>query len=309
MSRKLTEMTPAEAAMYLMSGAWERDHQTKRERKTKSNPRVEKDHEQMSQAQDAIKKVMATESAPAPAPTGFDIEFGKNNMVITPEGAAGPNKLSQVNAGLDPEIVQAGIGLSVYYIEGGARKFVEYARKMIADLGDAVKPYLKSWYSAVRFHPGFDTKGMDSLAELETIDLDKALAEPEPAGDVVGIFKDMTDPRETNLGSGPVFDDEIYRQAKPHLINMWNAAKAAASDVEEALSGFIDQVLDALGPIVGLHVVKPYIKRFYKDVKSGNINQDEEGATNDEETDRDDASGSGDVTDGRNGKKRPDGRI
>jgi len=56
MSKKLSEMTPAEAAMYLMSGAWERDHQAKRERKVKSNPRTDKDHELMSQAQDAIQK-------------------------------------------------------------------------------------------------------------------------------------------------------------------------------------------------------------------------------------------------------------
>jgi hypothetical protein len=56
MTKKLTEMTPAEAAMYLMSGAWESDHQMKRERKTKSNPRTKKDHELMSQAQDAIQK-------------------------------------------------------------------------------------------------------------------------------------------------------------------------------------------------------------------------------------------------------------
>jgi hypothetical protein len=56
MTKKLSEMTPAEAAMYLMSGAWEDDHQAKRERKTKLNPRVEKDHELMTQAQDAIQK-------------------------------------------------------------------------------------------------------------------------------------------------------------------------------------------------------------------------------------------------------------
>lgn len=225
----------------------------------------------MSQAQDAIKEVMATESAPAPTPAGFDIEFGTNNKVITPKGAADPNKLSQVNAGIDPEMMQAGIELAGYHIEAGARKFVDYAKKMIADLGDAVKPYLKSWYAAVRLNPGFDTEGMDSLAELENIDLDKALAEPEPAGDVVEIFKGKTDLKKTNLGSGPVFDDEIYRQAKPHLVNMWNAAKAAASDAEEALISFIDQVLDALAPIVGLDTVEPYIKRFYKDVKSGDI--------------------------------------
>lgn len=132
-------------------------------------------------------------STPTPAPAS---DFGKNNTMFTEDKAKKARellrkKLSQVNAGLDPEIVQAGIDLAGYYIEGGARKFVAYAKKMIEDLGDAVKPYLKSWYSAVRFHPGFDTQGMDSLADLENIDIDKALAETETADGVIGDINDI----------------------------------------------------------------------------------------------------------------------
>lgn len=163
---------------------------------------VSSDLESLKDAIDKANDLLGIKSEPAPAPepapkakpTASD--FGKGNKVFTEDKAAKARellrkKLNQVNAGLDPEIVQAGIDLAGYYIEGGARKFVAYAKKMIEDLGDAVKPYLKSWYSAVRFHPGFDTEGMDSLAELESVDLDKVLAEPESAEDVIGDINDI----------------------------------------------------------------------------------------------------------------------
>ena len=41
---------------------------------------------------------------------------------------------------------------------------------MVGDLGERVRPYLKSWYLAVRNYPGFDNEGMQSEAELEAID-------------------------------------------------------------------------------------------------------------------------------------------
>jgi hypothetical protein len=33
---------------------------------------------------------------------------------------------------------------------------------MVEDVGDVVRPYLKSWYLAIRYWPEFDTTGMDS---------------------------------------------------------------------------------------------------------------------------------------------------
>jgi hypothetical protein len=39
-----------------------------------------------------------------------------------------------------------GITLAGYHIEKGARTFAAYAKAMIDDLGESVKPYLKSWY-------------------------------------------------------------------------------------------------------------------------------------------------------------------
>jgi uncharacterized protein YecE (DUF72 family) len=54
---------------------------------------------------------------------------------------------------------------------------------MIADLGDKVKPYLRSFYEGARYFPGLDTAGMDDAAAIEkAIAADKAPAfDPEKA--------------------------------------------------------------------------------------------------------------------------------
>lgn len=87
-------------------------------------------------------------------------------------------KLNQLNTGIDPEIMQAGITLAGYHIEKGARSFAAYAKNMVADLGDTVKPYLKSWYMGVRFDPrASDFDGMSTSAEVESFDLNQIEAD------------------------------------------------------------------------------------------------------------------------------------
>jgi len=96
------------------------------------------------------------------------------NTIFT-EDAAGKardlirKKLGQLNAGLDPELLAAGITLAGYHIEKGARTFAAYAKAMVADLGDYVKPHLASWYEAARRYPGMEehAKEMTPTAEVD----------------------------------------------------------------------------------------------------------------------------------------------
>lgn len=84
-------------------------------------------------------------------------------------------KLEQLNMGIDPEMLAIGTEMAVYHIEKGARKFAEYAKAMIADLGDAVRPYLKSFYNGARDLPEVVDSGMagDMTAydEVRTFDV------------------------------------------------------------------------------------------------------------------------------------------
>lgn len=115
---------------------------------------------------------------------------GSGNRIFTEAAAERARKrlkakLGQLNSGLDPEIVIDGITLAGYHIESGARKFADYARAMLADLGENARPYLASWYEGVRRYPGFDAQGMSSTEEVDNFDYD-TLAQGKPAREAEG---------------------------------------------------------------------------------------------------------------------------
>lgn len=114
-------------------------------------------------------------ATPAPEAAPSDTqppEYGQGNKVFTQDAAAAARerlraKLGRVNAGFDPELLQDGVALAGYHIEAGARSFAKFSKAMIDDLGEAVRPYLKYFYNAVRDFPGFDAADMD---DRETVD-------------------------------------------------------------------------------------------------------------------------------------------
>ena len=115
------------------------------------------------------KAIAEAEKTEGPKP-----EYGNKNKIFTKDAADKARELlkkklsgTQLNTGLDPEILQAGIQLAGYHIEAGARSFAEYSKAMIADIGEAIKPYLRSFYEGVRYYPGFDAKGMDSAENID----------------------------------------------------------------------------------------------------------------------------------------------
>jgi hypothetical protein len=82
-----------------------------------------------------------------------------------------------LNINIDPEIIQAGVTLAGYHIESGERTFPDYANAMIQDMGDAIKPYLKMLYAAVRYYPNFNSEGMDSDDVVSKSDIEKITKE------------------------------------------------------------------------------------------------------------------------------------
>lgn len=84
-------------------------------------------------------------------------------------------KLNQLNAGIDPEIIAIGAEMAVYHIERGAIKFTDYAKAMVKDMGDAIRPYLKSFYSSARYMPEAVESGLSAKmtpdSEVSTFDV------------------------------------------------------------------------------------------------------------------------------------------
>jgi len=60
------------------------------------------------------------------------------------------NGLGQLNSGFPPELLYAGGKMSYLMMKHGVRKFAEYATAMIEELGDAIRPHLKSLYNFTR---------------------------------------------------------------------------------------------------------------------------------------------------------------
>lgn len=83
-------------------------------------------------------------------------------------------RLNRLNAGLDPEMLADGLIVAGYHVEKGARKFAEFAREMIREFGDKIRPYLKSFYNGLRDLPEAAelSKEMDDYATVAQFDVD-----------------------------------------------------------------------------------------------------------------------------------------
>lgn len=82
-------------------------------------------------------------------------------------------RLNRLNAGLDPEMLSDGLIMAGYHVEKGARKFAEFAREMIREFGDKIRPYLKSFYNGLRDLPeAVDlSKEMDDYGTVAQFDV------------------------------------------------------------------------------------------------------------------------------------------
>lgn len=77
---------------------------------------------------------------------------------------------SQLNMGVDPEILAIGSMMAVYHIEKGARKFAEYVKAMVADLGEKFPArYLKGFYKAA--HEMIEDAAPEIAEEMDSDDV------------------------------------------------------------------------------------------------------------------------------------------
>lgn len=165
------------------------------------------------------------------------------NTVFTEDAAAKARellrkKLGQINTGIDPEIMQAGITLAGYHIEKGARTFAAYAKAMVEDLGDSVKPYLKSWYMGVKFDPrAADLDGMSPSSEVEAANVDAAPTETQNA-------PAPEEPKRSGMDLDPgeqvIFDSFVAGLKRDGFANI-NQARAIYNQMRTAPESANDQ--------------------------------------------------------------------
>lgn len=119
-------------------------------------------------------------------------EFGSQNTIISPERYQELKRQwlektrGQLNANFDPELFSIGVQMAAFHIEAGARRFADFTRSMVADLGESIRPYLKSFYEGAKHMPGMDfvSKDMDSSDFVATFNVNEDAKEAELSDEV-----------------------------------------------------------------------------------------------------------------------------
>lgn len=135
------------------------------------------------------------------------------NTIFTDDMAAAARarlkaKLGRLGSGIDPEMLQDGIVLAGYHVEKGARTFAAFARAMLDDMGEGIRPYLKQFYMAVKYDPraGAVTKDMSSAAFVEEFDMDAIVAPATGADDGTAAARNLEGSGQGTLGGEPAGD-------------------------------------------------------------------------------------------------------
>ena len=186
---RVLEFTPATAdqswsvkveAVVKKDGVWVPDPRDNRERV----------HNTMPTEKELAAGPIERAAAPA-APTAAPAPTASGNTIFTEDAAAAARarmkkKLGTVQSGIDPELLQDGITLAGYHIERGARTFAAYAKAMLGDMGEGIRPYLKQLYMALKFDPRANAlDGLDSAAAVEAVDVN-SIEVAAPAVDTGG---------------------------------------------------------------------------------------------------------------------------
>ena len=133
----------------------------------------------------------------------------------------------------DNELYSMGVEMAAYHIEAGARTFDDFAKRMIEDLGDVIRPYLKSFYNGARDLPemsewepeltpydevrkfdvaNFDKKTVDAMATADTV-----IKEQQAAKDAEAAAAKIKETRQSNKRAaeqqGSLFGDLFGEEA------------------------------------------------------------------------------------------------
>jgi N12 class adenine-specific DNA methylase len=193
-----------------------------------------------------IREIVRTEKAEATEQESKPENNPSGNRLVTDERYAELRErmrkklLGQMNIGIDPEILAIGTEMAVYHLEKGSRKFAEYATAMIADLGDAIRPYLKAFYNGARDLPEVAENGLDAdmtpydeVQQFDVANFDKKSI------DALATAETVT--RETEVEQEAEIAQERIKKSRP--ARKKNEKKAVNSQQSNEL-GLFDDLID-----------------------------------------------------------------
>lgn len=67
----------------------------------------------------------------------------------------------------DAQLMADGFTLAGFHIEAGKRDWTAWSVAILEELGEPIRPYLRSMYEAVRHYPALDTTGMSTAEDID----------------------------------------------------------------------------------------------------------------------------------------------
>lgn len=216
-------------------------------------------------------------------------EYGAKNKLVTADRAAElRSKLaaklngSQLNSGLDPEILAMGTELAIFHLEASARRFAEFARLMADDLGqplEKIRPYLRGWYNGARDNmedQGVSIEGMDNPDEvrkaLAELDAAPAAAEaPAQESDAERVARIKATPPEERTDADLDWYVEYRQRNRGQASADQEAAEAAAKAA--ATSPSLDNYVKDMAPNVAALAIKALNKQIRIDGKAATLRE------------------------------------
>lgn len=200
-------------------------------------------------------------------------------------------KLGQLNVGVDPEMLAIGTEMAVYHIEKGARKFTEYAKAMIEDLGEAIRPYLKAFYNGARDLPEVEANGwsedLTPYDEVRTIDIANF---DKPSVDAMATAEMVVKEQEAEQQKDETIKQIADERNANRTIDEKSFRPATEEDIEkrgvvyyEGKPTHIAMVMHSGEQIGAAQFSKPHIDRIYltngKECKLEDLTVEDEVAT------------------------------
>lgn len=202
-------------------------------------------------------------------------QFADNKLFTADKVAAArarlKSKLGQLNSGIDPEVLVDGMTIAGAYIESGVRKFSDYAKAMVEDLGDGVKPYLLSFWEGARNYPGLDNKGMTSVED--SAKEHAALLKPEDTKtEAVGQIAEKPKSRTKKTGAK---GDMVLTQdwGVSQIDGYGDGARESGNDTKDAFLKETRNYLNAVADALRAFGFEPHMDRKGKAEKPVSVNE------------------------------------
>ena len=205
-------------------------------------------------------------------------KYGESNKLVSQARreeirALMRKKALNLNSGVDPELMALGAELAVFHIEAGTRKFADFAKAMIEDIGEKFTPFLRSFYDAARSYPGLDTEGMTPYEE--TIKQHTAMLTPavrEAAAEVVGTVAEKPKARTKKTGAK---GDMVLTQdwGVPHIDGYGDSTRETGNDTKDAFLKEARNYLNATADALRAFGYEPHLDRKGKPEKPVSVNE------------------------------------